>query len=89
MSFPSKLTRPFFLEKCKSCSAKFIPTIDVEDLPVFNSVDKSRWSETACPKCTVRYRIARLSKSSFDVCVILSEKLPRRAEVMEDLVPAE
>ena len=66
---------------------KFIPTIDVESLPVFNSVDKSRWTETACPKCGVRYRIARLSKNSFDVCIILAEKLrPRPEDAIVELV---
>ena len=72
------MTRPTYLEKCRSCFVRFIPTVDVETLPVFNSVDKPRWKETECPKCGVHYRVARLSKKSLDVCVILSQTLPAK-----------
>ena len=77
-AFPAKMTRPHYMEKCRSCFVRFIPTVEVESLPVFNSVDKSHWKETACPKCGIHYLVARLSKSSFEVCLILSESLPAR-----------
>jgi hypothetical protein len=78
------MTRPLYLEKCKNCSIKFIPTVEVESLPIFNSVDKARWSQTACPKCGIQYKIARLSKNSLDVCIILAERL-RQVEEQTDL----
>jgi len=86
------MTRPQYLEKCRSCSARFIPTVEVETLPVFNSVDKSRWKETTCPKCGIHYQIARLSKNSLEVCLVLSESLPFRESeiiqrVMQTIVP--
>jgi hypothetical protein len=78
------MTRPQYVEKCKNCFARFIPSVEVESLPVFNSADKSRWKETTCPKCGIRYQIARLSKNSLDVCIILSESLPpRESEIIQ------
>jgi hypothetical protein len=72
------MTRPSYAEKCKNCFAKFIPPVEVESLPVFNSVGKFGWVETGCPHCGFRYRVARLGKSSPDVCLLPSEKLQKR-----------
>jgi hypothetical protein len=72
------MTRPTYAEKCKNCFARFIPTVEVESLPVFNSVNKLGWVETGCPSCGFRYRAARLAKSSSNVCLLPSEKVPKR-----------
>jgi hypothetical protein len=65
----------------------FFPSVEVESLPVFNSVDKSRWVETKCPNCGVNYRVARMSKNSLDVMLILSQSLPdRESELIEKVV---
>ena len=72
------MTRPSNLERCKNCREKFVPQIDVELLTIFNTADKSHWNETACPGCGFHYRIARLSRRSFEVCLIPEDKLPER-----------
>jgi DNA-directed RNA polymerase subunit RPC12/RpoP len=70
------MTRPSNFERCKKCGQKFSPSVEVELLPVFNAVDKSKWLDTACPNCGFRFKIARLSKNSFDVCLFPTKKLP-------------
>jgi len=78
------MARPQHLEKCKNCLSRFIPTVEVESLPLFNSVDKSGWKETACPKCGIRYHAARLSKNSLEVFIVLAESLPdKESEIIE------
>lgn len=66
---------------------RFFPTVEVESLPIFNAVDKTKWSETSCPKCGIRYKIARLSRHSTDVCIILAEPLPRSSDWIEEIAP--
>ncbi|HXQ91809.1 MAG TPA: hypothetical protein VN739_02295 [Nitrososphaerales archaeon] len=69
------MTRPPHSERCKRCLVMFVPTVEVESLPVFNSVEKSLWKETNCPKCGFEYRIARLSKNSIEVCLVPAQKV--------------
>ena len=81
------MTLPPYSQKCRNCKTNFIPNVEVESLPVFNSVDKSRWMETRCPNCGVSYRVARMSKKSFDVILILSHELPpKESELIETVV---
>lgn len=76
------MTRPSNSEKCKKCRKSFVPVVEVEALPFFNSVDKTRWIATNCPHCSFQYKVARLSKRSFDVCLVPTEKL-RKEESRE------
>jgi len=76
MSLPSQV------QKCRNCGTKFAPAVPVEALPVFNTVDKSQWAETTCPACKVSYRVARLSKNSTEVMVVLSRGLPPKESMM-------
>jgi hypothetical protein len=72
------MTAPSHLEKCKNCKVKFVPKVEVESLPVFNSVNKSRWTESKCPNCGLNYRMARVSRNSLEVIMIISQRLPVR-----------
>ena len=89
MPFPAQksrglMTRPSNSEKCKNCGRKFIPPIDIESLPVFNSIDKSGWNDTNCPNCGFVFKVARLSRNSHEVCLIPSKKsAPRESRGKE------
>jgi hypothetical protein len=82
------MTKPPYLQKCRNCKENFCPSVEVESLPVFNSVDKSRWMETKCPNCGVNYRVARLSKKSLDVLLILAEDRPAKESKLIEAVLA-
>ncbi len=72
------MTRPSNSERCKNCGRKFVPTVEIESLPIFNSVGKSHWNDTSCPNCGFLFKVARLSRNSHEVCLIPSEKPARR-----------
>jgi len=61
------MTRPENEITCEKCQHRFRPSVEVENLCLFNEMRKDGWLQIRCPKCNLPIRIARFSKGSFVV----------------------
>ena len=55
---------------CEECGAVFKPTINVENLPVYNKVRKYDWLQMKCPDCNTSHRTARLNEEGFNIIIL-------------------
>ena len=52
---------------CEKCRHRFKPSLEVENLPLFNEKRKYEWRKITCSSCGSPIRVARFSKDSFVV----------------------